>query len=326
MRRGPLDHLWSAHPSPQEVLATIPGLKPSGSGFSGRCILEGHEDRNPSMVIAFAHDGKPLVHCFGGCDQKALFRRFCEIVCSGIRARSSGGEGRWARKRREYEETKAAIHAVRSEIHPASPVQLDRKAVQMFRATRSVENSSIAAAYFESRYLKWRPSLDDVVRFAPWLKHHPTQSHYPALILKVEPPSGELIGVHRLYLAPDGRGKAEVSPNKMMFGDLADGSVHLDEAGPTLIVGEGFETTLSAMQMKGLPGYAALSASRLPRVALPDVVRELIILVDNDLSGTGERCARAAAERFATGGRKAWLWRPPAEYKDFNDVLTGKRR
>jgi hypothetical protein len=47
------------------------------------------------------------------------------------------------------------------------------------------------------------------------------------------------LAIHRTFLVPDGRGKAPVSPAKMMLGPCRGGAVRLGEAGEVLMVGEG---------------------------------------------------------------------------------------
>ena len=78
-----------------------------------------------------------------------------------------------------------------------------------------------------------------------------------------------LLGVHRTFLDHGGAGKAPVEPQKMMLGPCRGGAVRLGTAGNVLMVGEGIETCLSAMQAKGYPAWAALSTSGLRALDLP---------------------------------------------------------
>jgi hypothetical protein len=73
----------------------------------------------------------------------------------------------------------------------------------------------------------------------------------------------EPIAIHRTFLAPDGSGKAPVDPTKMMLGPCRGGVVRLGESDGLLMVGEGIETCLAAMQATGNPAWAALSTSGL---------------------------------------------------------------
>ena len=106
--------------------------------------------------------------------------------------------------------------------------------------------------------------------------------HFPAMISKGRNSKGQLVLVHRTYLAPDGRGKADpVLPDelkdewnaKQMVGVLSmcDSGVFIgasegvtDDPNQPVIVAEGIESTL-AMATAGISGvfYAALSLNRI---------------------------------------------------------------
>jgi hypothetical protein len=109
------------------------------------------------------------------------------------------------------------------------------------------------------------------------------------MIAAVTDVSGRLVGVHRTYLAQDGRGKAPIEPNRMTLGPVAGAAVHLAAAGPALLVGEGIESTLSAMRASGRPGWAALSTAGLRSVILPPlpIAAEVVIAADHDRHGEG---------------------------------------
>ena len=93
-----------------------------------------------------------------------------------------------------------------------------------------------------------------------------------------------------------------------------------------LIVGEGIETTASAMLVMGWPGWAALSAGGIEALHLPPlpIAATVFIAADHDPNGTGERAARIAAERWLAEGRKVRIGLPPMPGTDWNDVLLGK--
>ena len=73
--------------------------------------------------------------------------------------------------------------------------------------------------------------------------------------------------------------------------------MRLAPAGDVLMVGEGIETCLAAMQATGHPAWAALSTSGLRALDLPDDVRDVIVLADGDDAGRGSGTrVRAALE------------------------------
>lgn len=174
-------------------------------------------------------------------------------------------------------------------------------------------------------YLRWRgitlappPSL----RFLPNCKH-PSGAILPAIIAKFVNVDEEFVGVQRIFLADDGQRSAGVGPPKPTLGPVAGGAVRLATFDPEkpLIVGEGVESTLSLMQLRRLPGWAAGSTSGLKRLVLPRDVRRILIAVDNDRNGAGERAAREAGQRWFREGRRVHLAIPSKVGSDWNDVV-----
>jgi hypothetical protein len=136
-------------------------------------------------------------------------------------------------------------------------------------------------------------------------------------------PEPVVCAVHRTFLMPGGEGKAAVSPPKMTLGPLIGGGVRLAPLGPCLLIGEGIESTLSAMRLFDLPGWAALSTGGLVGLRLPppDRVPDIVIAADHDPPGL--HAARTAAARFHALGHRVKIATPPKAGTDFNDVLRG---
>src|SRR4029077_14921045 len=65
-----------------EPLAKALGGRKAGGGWMARCPA--HDDREPSLSIREAEDGKILVHCHAGCDQ--------EQVIAALRSRGLCGQ------------------------------------------------------------------------------------------------------------------------------------------------------------------------------------------------------------------------------------------
>ncbi len=161
----------------------------------------------------------------------------------------------------------------------------------------------------------------DAVRFHPRLKH-PSGGTWPGMVaLVTRGHDGEPLAIHRTFLARDGAGKAPVTPQKMMLGPCRGGAVRLAVPTGKLMVGEGIETCLAAMQATGLPAWAALSTSGLRTLQLPAEIDEVIVLADGD--DPGEAAALDAARRWKREGRTVRIARPPTGM-DFNDVLLGR--
>jgi phage/plasmid primase-like uncharacterized protein len=138
------------------------------------------------------------------------------------------------------------------------------------------------------------------------------------MIAAVQTLDRRITAIHRTFLLPDGRGKAQVSEPKMALGLIGVGAVHLAAATEELVLAEGSETALSVLQATGKPVWACLGTSGLRAVILPPEVKTVIIAADADEAG--EKAAQDAARRFYLEGREVKIARPPAGM-DWNDVL-----
>ena len=178
-----------------------------------------------------------------------------------------------------------------------------------------------------ARYLAERgiPSLpvDAPLRLLSDAKH-PEGRRWPAMIALLHGAYDRPVAVHRTFLQPDGRGKAEIEPQRMTLGPVHGAAVRLYQAAPRLVIGEGIETALSAAILLDAPAWAAVSAGNLANgMILPACVREVIIAADNDPAG--REAARAGARRWRAEGRKVRIAVPDRPGLDFNDLLRARR-
>ena len=261
-----------------------------------------HDDRDPSLAIQDTCDGKVLVRCHAGCDQAR--------VIAALRSR-----GLW----------EGDSHSVRQSLRSAASSYPDRDDAKRINAALSIWQSTIAGCgtpvetYLRSRGLTIPPPPS--LRFHAGLKH-PSGNIWPAMVALVTRGIDAVpLAIHRTFLAHDGFGKAPVEPQKMMLGPCRGGAVRLAPAGDVLMVGEGIETCLAAMQESGHPAWAALSTSGLRNLDLPAEVRDIIVLADGDDSG--EAAAQDCGQRWKREGRRVRIARPPRGF-DFNDLLLGR--
>jgi putative DNA primase/helicase len=91
-----------------------------------------------------------------------------------------------------------------------------------------------------------------------------------------------------------------------------------------LVLAEGVETTLSAMELFDLPGWSAVSAGGLRTIELPPEVRRILIAVDHDDNGCSQRNSVEAAQRWEAEGRAVHSRLPKISGADFNDVLINR--
>jgi hypothetical protein len=284
-----------------ETIARALGGRKVGQGWTARCPA--HDDREPSLSIRDA-DGKVLVRCHAGCDQRDVIAALKE-------------RGLWEGKERSP--------LRKSRRRKLSPPRPDPHQEERSGAALSIWQSTIPAngtpveAYLVSRGLTCSPPPS--LRFHRGLKH-PSAGIWPCMVALVTQGADDMpLAIHRTFLAPEGRGKAPVEPAKMMLGPCRGGAVRLGEPGEVLMIGEGIETCLAAMQATGNPAWAAMSTSGLRTLDLPGSVCEVIVLADGD--DPGEAAAHECALRWMRQGRRVRIARPPRGL-DFNDVLLGR--
>lgn len=257
------------------------------------------------MSIRNAGDGKVLVHCHAGCDQSAVIG---ELRSRGLWDNTSDQRRLPTSKRPptasstpaqdDSDRTAAALRLWRSAVPaPGTPVETCLR-------SRGIDLAVPSSVRFHSR-----------------LKH-PSGGVWPGMVaLVTRGPDGQARAIHRTFLTRDGAGKAPVSPHKMMLGPCRSGAVRIAIPSGKLMVGEGIETCLAAMQATDSPAWAALSTSGLCALQLPADICEVIVLADGD--DPGEAAALDAARRWKREGRSVRVAQPPAGM-DFNDVLLGR--
>jgi putative DNA primase/helicase len=286
-----------------EFIAKALGGRRAGATWMARCPA--HDDREPSLSISSRRDGKILVRCHAGCDQRAVIAILRE---RGLWETSGRALTRFALKRQNRVPDKPDADALkRSEA-----------ALAIWQASQPVEGTPVAT-YLRSRGLDLPTS--HALRFHSALKH-PSGGIWPSMVAPVtHGATGSPIAIHRTFLARGGHGKAPVDPAKMMLGPCRGGAVRLAQSGDVLMIGEGIETCLAAMQATGNPAWAALSTSGLRSLDLPRDVRDVIVLADGD--EPGEAAAQDAARRWKREGRRVRIARPPMGM-DFNDLLKAR--
>jgi Domain of unknown function (DUF927)/Toprim domain len=181
---------------------------------------------------------------------------------------------------------------------------------------------TLAETYLRGRGLE-PPDTDDL-RFVADLTHFETQTGWPGMVGVVRDLRGDMIGLHRTYLALDGSAKAHLPTARMSLGHVGGGVVQL--AAPTAgLIGlaEGIETALAVMTAcPQLPMWAALSAGNLAELTLPPDIDRVVICADHDAGGVGLEAARKLATQLVDRGKRVWIAVPPGAGEDFNDLLA----
>lgn len=261
----------------------------------GMCRCPAHEDRTPSLSVSLGRHAI-LLHCFAGCTNEAVL---AALARHGVRAHELfDGSGR-PLPDQPREET------------------ADRNACRLWRGAAALGGSP-AEAYLTKRGLTLF-SLD--LRFHPETPLGPRGSvrFLPAMLAAVRTDLG-VIAVHRTFLDPSLGRLAGFDRPKRALGSLQNGAVRLAlPRGGRLGLGEGIETSLSAIQLFGVPTWATLGNERFGLVTIPESVRELYLFLDNDAGG--DLAEERAREAYACDGRRIVTMRPSGADEDWNDVL-----
>lgn len=277
------------------IASILNGTK-EGNGWRCDCPVHGGH----SLSLNVGRTGKPLLKCWGaGCS-------FSDIV-HAIREMEPIGE------------------LPIGDIDTDGVATLTRRicrAQSLYRSSEAV-SGTIVETYLRSRAITRLPPVLRFIRFCPHRNGHSD----PAMIAPVTDLDNALIGVSATFLRPDGSGKVDLPPNeqRQFIGAVKGGAVRLGTLGQPLLVGEGIESVLSAMQLHDHPnGWAALSANGLRTLDLPPETQNIVIAIDNDDAGID--ATLAAYRRWTDEGRSVRILEPPDGDNDFNDTLRKKGR
>lgn len=212
-----------------------------------------------------------------------------------------------------------------------------RKAAGMIWGRCTPAAGSLVATYLQGRGITIEPP--PTLRFG-MIDHQDDRGNpRPAMVAKMQV-DAVFVGVHRTFLAPDGRGKAmiplpgrkgQLANAKLMLGTADGAVVRLSALGACLVLAEGIESALSVLQIAPTwTVWAALSAGNLSKVAVPPEVRRVVIVADADKSPdprqpTGYRRVGLAEAQKALAalrplGVDGSIVEPP-ERMDANDCL-----
>ena len=136
------------------------------------------------------------------------------------------------------------------------------------------------------------------------------------------------VGIQRIGLAQENG--AIVKLDRMALGRMGVVKIWPANDGGQLVVGEGIETTLAAatrISYHGAPltpAWSAIAKGGLGSLPVLPTVGELILLVDNDENGEGQKAA-THCRLWSAAGRTVIPLVPKHVGWDFNDVVLGRK-
>lgn len=295
----------------EQVARALNGQK-SGRGWI--CLCPAHDNtKTPALSVSNGSDGRLLVKCHAGCDGRSVM---AELQRRGI----ISGRGHNAKPPNPTELKRQKAEDLRRQAYRL------KVSHDLFRAAISCEGTAAERYLCEVRGITGLRfnKMKNTLRFHPETLHSSSGQKLPAILAQIRGPKGEPLGIHRTYLKPDGSGKADVTPAKMMLGPSSGGSVRFGPDAPVIALAEGIETALSVARASRLTVWATLSTSGMKGLILPPppVAGVVILCADNDEAGLS--AAEIMAGRLHAEGRAVSIIHPARAGDDFNDVLRGR--
>ncbi|MGX1352999.1 hypothetical protein AB7M49_006608 [Bradyrhizobium elkanii] len=284
-------------------------LKGHNGQLAGPCPLCGGKDRfgvdlkrgfwNCRGCAIGGGDAISLVMFLDGVD----FSRAVETLAGPLPdSRTETADERRAREaqaaaRRERSERERIARAA---LEAAEQRQQHKKAAFFWSQHRPIAGT-IAETYLRMRGIVC--PLPATLGFLPPRKpeHHAAMVAAFALPDEIEPgvlsAPRNVTAVHLTLLKPDGGGKAEVEPNKIIVGSPGDLPIVLAPPNDLLALSitEGIEDSLTAFEATGRGSWAAGNAGRLPKLAglIPNWIESVTVCAHDDPAGRAGSLALA---------------------------------
>ena len=279
---------------------------------SGHVSCPFHDDPQPSCKIYSDH-----WHCFG-CGRRGDRVEWLTQVEGMTKAEAIAALQDWS-----------------------GPVSIDQQrdvaarcafALEIWNAAQPL-TGTIAERYLsETRGIdvgKLPPTIHEALRFHPRCVFG-ARTYQPCLIALMRDPVADApIGVHRIGLAVENG--TVIKLDRMALGRMGVVKLWPMNGNGQLVVGEGIETTLAAatrISYHGAaltPAWSAVAKGGLGRLPTTISAARLILLVDNDENGEGQRAAEQCRRVWKAVGRTVVPLIPKQRGWDFNDVVLGRK-
>lgn len=231
----------------EQIVGRSVALKRRGREYAGLCPF--HAEKTPSFTVVPGHGFFKCFGCGSAGDVIGFYRRAAGVdfktavedlaAEAGLVPARDGGRRPLLRARPvptpadDAADRERAIATARELWRACVPAT--GTLVETYLATRGIDLAAIGG-------------VPPTLRFHPTLPDRDSRAVWPAMVGAVQGADDKIVGVHRTYLARDGRGKAPIPVAKKMLGPCWGGAVRFARAGETLALAEGIETALSVLQ------------------------------------------------------------------------------
>ncbi len=286
----------------------------NGVGWLTCCPV--HGDKTPSLSVTDRGDDDVDVYCHSGCDFKEIKGQF----------REDSLLPEWVP---DKDKAKNTMPSTKNHTHTT----IEEKPSYIWKQATK-EGLENAKKYFATRAINIDP-FPVCIRWNSYTDKRTKEENNMVVFAASKPDDKSVYAVQRIFINMDTHKKSGAK----MHGPCEGRGIWFDRKGDMteILVGEGIETTFSAMQATGKNGAAALSTSGMKKLIIPDETETIYILVDSDpvrenvnASMPGQRAACELAKRFTESreGRQAYLISPDEtcfsdnpNKVDFNDLL-----
>lgn len=216
-----------------------------------------------------------------------------------------------------------SVRAERLSAGAKDNAQKDTRDALRFWAETTNLRGTLGDHYLKSRGITTLPEgIAEVLRFHPAGRFGPARSPMIVALCR-DIRTNEPRAVHRTALSPRGE-----KIGRKYLGPKAGTAIKLsldEEVTQGVVVGEGVETSLSAMMLGLAPAWAVGDANGIGNFPVLAGIDGLTVLVDHDASGAGQRQAAKCRDRYLAAGREVLTVQPNQVGHDINDLLGGRK-
>jgi len=172
-------------------------------------------------------------------------------------------------------------------------------------------------------------TIGDALRFHPRCVFGARAVHPCIIALMRDPVTAVPVGIHRIGLTMENGTIRKL--DRMALGRMGVVMLWPMNGSDRLVIGEGIETVLAAAtritfeNAPLIPAWSAVARGGLGRLPVLPRVERLILLVDNDENGEGQRAAEQCRRVWKAAGRITVPLIPKQRGWDFNDVVFGRK-